>query len=129
MRSAFIKLPLIIAVLGLSLMSLSINAERVFHHPLLVDLSDFDSSGRPLNWIDYLFFHLAETADELPNKPLHLKSSKTLSRSLFPQIVTTSLIAFTARVVSPGSNSSFTSSDVYIPLPGYYASLSLLHLF
>lgn len=125
------NIALLLVALGSLLMGLSLKVRHFENKALLVFYTDFETSSVPDHWVDYFLMELADTGEELPEKHVEQRESKSgfrkkSSRTKIIPPFQSVVVASSSVDVNPTQS---LSTNGLVPLPGYYASLHLLHLF
>ncbi len=131
MRNLLTKIAWLVTIAGIMVMSLSLKVQHFDPQQLLVEHSEFDPDSIPDHWVDYFLYELADTGEDLPAKNLQPRVVKNTLRKQ----VTGENLALSFRnglaCIQPYYSRQFEPipREELIPFPGYYASLSLLHVF
>jgi hypothetical protein len=112
-------------------MGLSLKVGHFEKNTLLVSHSDFAGNEVPNHWVDYFLMEIAETGEDLPEKHVGQRDSKTGFRKKTSKAKLNLTLPFDASPSVPVENFSQNSlgANCLVPLPGYYGSLHLFHLF
>jgi hypothetical protein len=129
MRFALARITWLIAGIGIFLMSLSINVQRISNEPFSVEQSEAGHSEDSRHWADFLLNVLEEAGEDLPGKNLQPRSIKAVFRKYQPDQSSNPDLPYKRTYAGKEPANSYKPLDEIIPEPGYYTSLSLLYVF
>ncbi len=129
MRFALARITWLIAGIGIFLMSLSINVQRISNEPLVIEQAETNGSEVSHHWVDYFLNVLEETGEELPGKNFQHRSIKAECRKKQPGLSLNAVLSYQVANAYKKPTNTYISLDEIIPEPGYYTTLSLMYVF